>query len=126
MKNPDPLCKICIFTEMSKSELIGCVSNLINGQVYVRSIISNIIEVDIFTNEDFDREKLYNEDGFVYYPFYLEIQPSKVNIDISIYIDEISSLLQNLWNDYNDAVVACDFEDKLPKNKIEREPTSYD
>lgn len=116
MNNLEPYCKIYVYTEMSKSELICHISNWINGKkLYVRSIISNVIEVDVFTNKDFDKKKLHDEDGFIYYPFYLEIESSEDYTDISIFINEVSLLLQNLWKDCKDAVASCDFEYLLPE-----------
>jgi hypothetical protein len=108
----DPYCKIYIDTEMSKSELISYIKSLIKGKVFLRSITSEIVEIDVIQNDDFNSSKRLEEGGFVYYPFYLEIEPIKKKINRK-YINEICNLLVNIKMKCRDAVAACDFEEWL-------------
>ncbi|MCG8362981.1 MAG: hypothetical protein MJA27_06560 [Pseudanabaenales cyanobacterium] len=111
-------CKTYVKTELSKQELLDRIANIVDGQVNIRTIEAEIMAIDLVENEDYDAEKLNETDGFIYYPFYLEIDPViKPSLSRQSYISGISHLLEGLWNELEDAVAACEFEDQLPSKE---------
>lgn len=91
-----------------------------SGPLYrlIQSDISYILDIlDIYYNNNDDYHaslKLRPEDGFLYYRWFLDIEP-KPNITPEEYIAAVGSLLCVLWRAGCKAVAACDFEDELPR-----------
>jgi hypothetical protein len=107
-------CKIYVNTHLTNSNFRRLIANILSGTVQRRTVYSKELIVDINKNEYFDDTMFSgNEDEFLFYQFYLDIQPSHPD-DEKSYIAEVSRLLEELWRNAGKAVAACDFEDILP------------
>jgi hypothetical protein len=112
----DLYCKIYIDTDLSEEELIKSIEMTTGSSVSIRTIKTNLMEIDVVVNSDSDSNLKLDEQGFVYYPYYLEIDPTRLGqISVEVYITSISSLLNFLWTVGQDAVPACGYEDMLPR-----------
>lgn len=111
----DLFTKIFVDSDVDKEMLLDTVSNYVMGTISGSSILTKQAEIFIFNNGDFDEDKR-NEgnDGFLYYKYYLEIEPTEDTNDRN-YVLEISNLLTKLWNAEFKAIASCDFEDLLPR-----------
>ncbi len=108
----DLYCKIYVDSSCSKIELVDQISNMVQGEVSLRSIESKTMEIDVLANDDFNKDKASQKDGFVYYPYYLEIDAVE-GADSSAYIEAISNMLKELQSSCTNAIASCDFEDEL-------------
>jgi hypothetical protein len=126
-------CKMFVDTEIEKPQLKEIIRNLMAGtyrfgtivsthceiDVVCRlgTIVSTHCEIDVEENDDFDAQKrLDPNDGFLYYRYYLDIDPVE-GADRQEYVTAVAQLLMRLWQLGFKAVAACDFEDELPKPK---------
>jgi hypothetical protein len=108
-------CKIFLDCDLEREQLTQMIAISIDGRIESKTILSNYCEIDIENNEDFhDIQRHDYSDGFLYYPYYLDIEPSE-EVLFSSYADVITKLLEYLWNKVYQAVAACDFEEELPR-----------
>jgi hypothetical protein len=108
-------CKIFLDCDLEREQLTQMIAISIDGRIESKTILSNYCEIDIKNNEDFhDIQRHDYPDGFLYYPYYLDIEPSE-EVLFSSYADVITKLLEYLWNKGYQAVAACDFEEDLPR-----------
>jgi len=114
--NEHLFCKIFIESPLTQKDLIHVISNIVNGTIELgHYITSDQMEIDVLENDEYDEVLLKDSNqGFLYYRYYLEIEPTN-NVAEYNYIQNISNLLENLWNQGNKAVAACDFENELPR-----------
>lgn len=111
----DLFTKIFVDSDVDKEILLDTVSNIVMGTINGSSILTKQAEIFIFKNGDFDEDKRnQGTDGFLYYKYYLEIEPTE-DADDRNYVLEVSNLLTNLWNADFKAIASCDFEDLLPR-----------
>ncbi|GGH10945.1 1,4-dihydroxy-6-naphthoate synthase [Paenibacillus segetis] len=111
----DLFTKIFVDSDVDKEMLLDTVSNIVMGTISGSSILTKQAEIFIFNNGDFDEDKRnQGNDGFLYYKYYLEIEPTE-DADDRNYVLEISNLLTKLWNVDFKAIASCDFEDLLPR-----------
>ena len=110
----DLYCKIYVNTSLSKEELLQHIANFTGGNVFVRTVETDLMGIDVILNEDRDSKLSHKNGGFIHYPYYLEIDPTNVGEENpKIYIYAISKLLKFLWTMYKDAIPACDYEAQL-------------
>lgn len=75
----------------------------------------NILDIYYNNNDDHHATfKLRPDDGFLYYRWFLDIEP-KPNTSTEEYIAAVGNLLCVLWRAGCKAAAACDFEDELPR-----------
>ncbi|NMM54792.1 MULTISPECIES: hypothetical protein [Paenibacillus] len=111
----DLFTKIFVDSDVDKEMLLDTVSTIVMGTISGSSILTKQAEIFIFNNGDFDKDKRnQGNDGFLYYKYYLEIEPTEDVIDRN-YVLEISNLLTKLWDADFKAIASCDFEDLLPR-----------
>lgn len=111
----DLFTKIFVDSDVDKETLLDTVSNIVMGTISGSSTLTKQAEIFIFNNGDFDEDKRnQGNDGFLYYKYYLEIEPTEDANDHN-YVLEISNLLTKLWNADFKAIASCDFEDLLPR-----------
>ncbi|MCM3042813.1 1,4-dihydroxy-6-naphthoate synthase [Paenibacillus motobuensis] len=111
----DLFTKIFVDSDVDKEMLLDTVLNIVMGTISGSSILTKQAEIFIFNNGDFDEDKRnQGNDGFLYYKYYLEIEPTE-DADNRNYVSEISNLLTKLWNAEFIAIASCDFEDLLPR-----------
>src|SRR5690606_12348537 len=99
---------------LSKDALINLIAHVTGGLVHLRTVSSTRLEIDVVRNDEFDAVRKQNVNGFLFYPYYLDVE-ARSGVEREQYIDAVRELLQSLWRASADAVPACDFEDELPK-----------
>jgi hypothetical protein len=114
----DLYCKIYVDTTLSEEELIHHIANFTKGDVHVRTVETDMMGIGIIENEDYDDKFKSEQNNFVCYRYYLEIDASDLGLlESNKYIDLMSDLLEFLWSTCEDAVPSCDYEEKLPSRK---------
>jgi hypothetical protein len=112
----DLYCKVYVDSNLESSDFLASIADVIKGNVSLRTVSNDLLEVSVFSNKDYDRIRSGEVDGFVFYPYYLEIEPiDEVTVNSEVYKMSIDNLLKVLWGMGADAVAACDFEDELQK-----------
>lgn len=113
IKYEDLYCKIYLDTDYTNLGIMELLKKLTSGFLHRRTIYTNWGEFDVIINKDYDRMKCSStEDGFIYYPYYLEVE-AKNSVAQADYILCIKELLDNLRSVGCKAVISCDFEDEL-------------
>lgn len=101
-----PDCKIFVDSDLSETELISLVGQLLTAPG---------VEADIIRNEDYDPKRRQQfPGGFIYFSYYIDIYLDDPLRDDKAAI--IGTLLEGLWAWSLPAVAACDYEDRLPHN----------
>ena len=108
----DLFTKIFLDTDHEKTSVVETISKIVEGSVTGSTIVTEQAEIFVFNNGDFSEEK--RNDEFLYYRYYLDIEPIK-DAEEKVYIGEISKLLTELGDYGFKAIASCDFEDELPK-----------
>ena len=108
-------CKVFINTLMSKDELAYTIGEFL--QVSFNEILfakNNCISLDIRKNKEVDKEQLkLFPDGFLFFPYFLEIDIVDETNAIR-YKKLVGELLLFLWSKKCQIVTASDFEEELP------------
>ncbi len=108
-------CKIFIDTDLNKDDISQILINLTDGQNNKWGLLTKEYEMDIKINDDFDLKKRSQfPDGFLYYRFYLDIEPTEGTLQEN-YFKSLSDLLESLWSLNYQVVAVCDFEEELPR-----------
>ncbi|UKS27362.1 1,4-dihydroxy-6-naphthoate synthase [Paenibacillus sp. HWE-109] len=111
-------CKLFIDTDIDINSLFDLVCQIVSGfRKVMRTVVTDLSEIDIMKNDDFDAlKKDYGSDGFLFFKYYCDIQPTDyIGLDEGKYISSVSLLLESLWDIKINAVCACDFEGELPR-----------
>jgi hypothetical protein len=120
LENRDNLyCKLYVAWSKIEEDLLEFISVHTNGTVDWCSVESSNASYSVLKNDEHDRKlSQRKQDGFLYYPFFVEIEPVE-STERKTYLDELIGLLQ-AFRDVNIAVVAaCGFEDELPGAYLE-------
>ena len=106
-------CKMFIDTDLIYEELFALVLKLIDGKKQAITYISTQwCDISVQRNREYDAERnLLDPNNFLYWKYYLDIEPNDIEEDI--YIKRVSNLLGYMKEHCNGAIVACDFEDEL-------------
>ncbi|MDQ1236825.1 hypothetical protein QE450_004323 [Paenibacillus sp. SORGH_AS306] len=116
MVKPNLFCKVFIDTEIHQDELLHLINSEISGEVNKLEITNSTLIIEIRKNVEFDSVRSENlSDGFLFYKYYLEIEPFSEVVERD-YIKAVADLLKKLWESNIGTVAACDFEDLLPRN----------
>jgi hypothetical protein len=108
-------CKVFLDCDFNQDQLIQMIATLIGGRTGFKTISNDFCEIDVEKNEDFqDIQRHEYPDGFLYYPYYLDIEPVG-EVTFSSYIEVITNLLEYFWGKGYQVVTACDFEEDLPR-----------
>ncbi|WP_392563593.1 hypothetical protein RHO13_09680 [Orbus wheelerorum] len=108
-------CKILIKAPIKINELSKKISSFLNLDFdKFLSSKNDILSIDIQKNKEFDEiESQEFPDGFLFYPYFLDIDIIDEN-RITQYKVVIKRLLEYLWEENYQAVASCDFEEDLP------------
>lgn len=79
------------------------------------SFESDYFFLDIRENKESDKEKANNENDFLLFSFFLDVDILDTG-KREKYIHMISNLLEMLWENKYQAIAACDFESELPNS----------
>lgn len=114
----DTYCKVFVDTDIQREDLVHTIARILNGAADQWNISTDVCDIDVIKNDEFDEEKVKKEsDGFLYSRYYLDIESLEDTVTTS-YISEITKLVMNLRKINAKVVPACDFEDALPKTSI--------
>lgn len=95
-------------------QLAQCIGGFCEGRISFGDNISAIgARISVMKNDEYDPKRAKGEDGFLYFRYYLEVEPTDDESRDS-FIKFLSNLLQFLWSRHFDAVAACSFEGELP------------
>ena len=105
-------CKIFLDTDLDYIEVYESLKNFVRGQKQAVSfIISDWCSTDVQKNKEY----IPNSNDFLYWKYIINVEPE--NVSAEFYIDNIKKLINFLNEKYFGAVIACDFEDILKKEK---------
>lgn len=115
--NNDLFCKIYVNVSINCAELVKLIADQISSYNIIRhDIETRFCNIFVGENDEYDEIKsINNSEQFLFYKFYLELEPVK-GIARSDYIQSIGDLLNYLWGQGMSAVAASDFEYELPNN----------
>lgn len=110
----DLYCKVYVACDLNHDKLISLIGDLTNGEINIQTIESSPLIIDVMSNEDFDRALMGDQDGFVYFPYYLEIDSiDGESIDSQNYKSILNQLLRALRDHGAQTVPSCSYEDEL-------------
>lgn len=106
-------CKVFIDTDIDYEELFMVVKDHVCGEKEAISYIcTNWAEISVKKNKEYFLEKyLLSPDDFLYWKYYLDVQPK--NVEQKEYIKKISHLINDLRGYGAKVIAACDFENEL-------------
>lgn len=110
----DLYCKVYIDTDDSFTDLFERVLSYTKGEKdAITYINSEWCEISVRRNREFDQNNSRMDvSDFVFWKFFLDIEPAN-NIGETVYIYNISRLVEFLKGIYGNVVIACDFEDEI-------------
>lgn len=110
----DLYCKIYVNSPLEIEELVGLISDLSEGTAKpFHEIETKLATIDCMVSHSRDDVLAQvSDDGFVFYKFYLDVEPV-AGVARREYISHIRSLVLSLEGRGYQAVAACDFEDEL-------------
>lgn len=103
--------------DINRKNLLIYICNLLHAELASNAYIQkNGFSIEVRQNEEYDEKKAkYFPDGFLYFPFSVEID---IQDDISKAdaAKEISIILKFLWESNHTAIASCEFEELLPES----------
>jgi hypothetical protein len=113
-ESPDIYCKVYVYFEQEPEYLVLLVQQITQGAIFLRSVEGGPLEIDIVKNDERDdwRSRSF-PDGFLFFPYYLDVSPSP-DTGRATFISAVAKLLQQLWSRGIPAVASSDFESELP------------
>jgi hypothetical protein len=105
-------CKIFLDADASYDDLVAQLQQIIGGVREYHSLSTDLCTVDVRRNDDFDRSRKSGADGFLYYRYFLDVEPTQP-IQRERYVSFIKNILSRLRDRGTKCVAACDFEDEL-------------
>jgi hypothetical protein len=107
-------CQIFLNTAMSKLDIIKGLEKLLNRQSIQNVITLENVEIEVRTNEKFDRHLCKQfPNGFLYFPYYIEVDPLPEQTQEN-QINLVSKILEYCWSSKFEVVASCDYEEQLP------------
>lgn len=103
-------CKVYIKSSLEIEELFDFINSVVLGKKeLIRTIKTDWGEMDLRKNSEYNNK---NMKDFVYWPYYLDIQPFE-GVDQYTYICNIKKFLEKVKMQGIEVVAACDFESDL-------------
>lgn len=108
-------CKVFLETPKDRAWAVAALARFLRGEVQGCTVVSDLLELDLLRNEDFDPHRQAGDDGFLYFRYYLDVVPSQSMLGSrrSDYVTTIASILNLLTCEGCQVVAACDFEEEL-------------
>lgn len=108
-------CRVYTNTQLSIDDLSLTLAKYLGTTVQPSHCIDGkILDLDVSVNKEHDNNQLTDKrDGFLYYKFFVEIEPIN-GIKEEEYINAVGELLNFLWSNDIKAVASCQFESDLP------------
>jgi hypothetical protein len=108
----DAYCKLFIDSVLEKSQIESEIGRLINGEFDGFSVVSELLEVDVRTNDEWNPSQEQSEDAFLFSRYYADVEPG-VDVDMDDYISKVSDVVRGLQKLGCKVVPACDFEEHI-------------
>lgn len=104
----DPYCTVYLDGPKTNSAMREALIAALGGEFERRTLRFGTLGLDLFDNS------IRGEgEGFLYWPFYLEIEADPEPVDDASFVAAIRSLLSRLKARGVQTTTACDFEDQL-------------
>ena len=117
MKYDNLYCKLFVDSPMLQGQFILMIADLLKVKANGSYVENKYLFITINRNEDKNMVLKNNpKDGFLFYSYYLDIEPSE-GIDINTYLTHLKSLINSLRSKGFKTIAACDFEDELNDSK---------
>lgn len=107
-------CKVLVDSQDGKGRLLERIAHLTSGSVERCSVSSADLQADLEDNEDHRQAGTSQEAEFLYYRYYLDVEPTEPAAR-DRYVEAVGRLLEGLWRSGCKAVAACEFEEELPR-----------
>jgi hypothetical protein len=116
--NDELYCKIFVDTQLFNEQLISLLATLLKTTSHGAYVENNYLLITVNRNEDRnDILKNNLQDGFLFYQYYLDIEPSKTT-NFELYLQQLKFLVAELRSKGMSVVPSCDFEDELNDGKF--------
>jgi hypothetical protein len=111
----DLYCKLYVDVSGQTNDLVRSVAALDpRAQTFLRSVETTVLHVDVIPNEDADVQRATASDGFLHYPYYLEIGPrDDTEIGEEQFVVALRKLMAHLRSSGMRVTASCSFEDQL-------------
>jgi len=104
-------CKIFVNYQGDKTTLLDALAKELQAEsIDVNTLLFPWGDLYIGRNDEYDPKKVQRTDGFLYYPYLLDME-----ITITNYVAITDTILDYLRQQGVEAVAACDYEEKLRK-----------
>jgi hypothetical protein len=113
----DTYCKVFVNGATGWSELAQLLAGGLGGVLECRDIKGSGLWIYVDANDHHDASRLYGPDGFLHFPFFLDVDPDGSPDSLAEYIADVERLLDVLRGAGLTFVTACDFEHKLSGNR---------
>ncbi len=112
----DLFCRINVQSELPFREFVAFIARCAGGSGRMNAVTSKSLDISVFENDDFDADKSRaGKDRWLHFRYTLEVDPL-AGVPPSDYVAAVGALLEAHWSACSEAVAACDFEDRLPRN----------
>ena len=104
-------CKIFVNYQGDKTTLLDALAKELQAEsIDINTLLFPWGDLYIGRNDEYDPKKVQRTDGFLYYPYLLDME-----ITITNYVAITDTILDYLRQQGVEAVAACDYEEKLRK-----------
>ena len=105
-------CKLFIDSDLRKSEIVDIIRRHTKGSAVADYVDSARSTFDVRDNDEHSFLKVNGNDGFLYYRFYVDVEPTHPE-NLDAYVAELRTLMSTLRALGAKVVPACDFEERL-------------
>lgn len=105
-------CKLFIDSSLDKAMIESESGKLINGKFDGFSVVSELLEIDVQTNDEWNPNEEESENSFLYSWYYADVEPCS-DVDMCNYIATISNVVRGLQKLGCKVVPSCDFEEQI-------------
>lgn len=106
----DLYCKIYVDAPIDKEALKQVLLEISGGRLVALTVTTDFFELSVFRTRP---GALCGLDDFLYWPYYLEIEPVNDGTDEEVYMSALASMIRELEARGFGAVPSCSFEDRL-------------
>jgi len=111
----DPFCRLYLDSQLDHRQLIVEFAEIVGGEITANLVCSGELDMTIDRNDGFDKERMQLPDGWLHFPYTVEIDPTDDTAS-GQYIEALTHLINSCRARRIVVVAVCDFEDRIPKN----------
>jgi hypothetical protein len=109
----DLYCTVYVDADIGKPGFVIMISDFLDGEIFLRDIESKYLSIFVMKNEDYD--PILKDKGqrgaFVYYHYYIDIDPAAEGVDYKTFIEHVKALNKFLRSKGFKTVVVSDSEE---------------